>query len=70
MSKLKTSDESAFALGGLEEVNRRHLVRESQMVDLLKKEIHTMQGQIQRAYISIKELNTENMELKKKIKDD
>lgn len=65
-----TSDESAFALGGQEEVNRRHIIRESQMVDLLKKEIHTMQDQLGNSYIRIKELVKENAELKKKIKDE
>jgi len=63
-----TSDESAFALGGLEEVNRRHIIRESQTVDLLKKEIHTMQSQLGNAYIRIKDLISENLELKKKAK--
>jgi hypothetical protein len=68
MSKIMTSDESAFALGGLEEVNRRHLVREASIVDILKNEIHTMQGMINAAHIRIKDLVSENLELKKKIK--
>ena len=62
-----TSDESAFALGGLEEVNRRHLVRESKMIDVLKKEIHTMQGMINHAHVRIKDLVSENADLKKKL---
>ena len=68
MGKLMTSDESAFALGGLEEVNRRHLVRESQIVDHLKKEVHIMQGMLNHAHIRIKDLITEIEELKKKLK--
>ena len=68
MGKLMTSDESAFALGGLEEVNRRHLIRESQMIDLLKKEVHTMQGMLNHAHIRIKDLISEIEELKKKLK--
>ena len=69
MGKLMTSDEVAMSLGGLEEVKRRHLIQEAQLVDHLKSEIHSMQAQLYGAYIRIKELATENEELKKKIKD-
>jgi hypothetical protein len=68
MDKLMTSDEDAMSLGGLEEVKRRHLIQEAQMVDHLKREIHNMQGQLQRAQIRIMELVHEKEELKKKLK--
>lgn len=54
---------TAVGLGGLEEVNRRHLIRESEMVDLWKNEIHTMQDQLGNAYIRIKDLVKENADL-------
>ena len=63
-----TSDEDAMSLGGLEEVKRRHLIQEEQMVDHLKKEIHNMQGQLVSAQKRIMELVHEKEELKKKLK--
>ena len=68
MSKRMTSDEDAMSLGGLEEVKRRHLIQETQLVDHLKNEIHNMQGQLARANKRIMELVHEKEELKKKIK--
>ena len=69
MNKLMTSDEDAMSLGGLEEVKRRHLIQETNLVDHLKREIANVQAQLYGAYIRIKELGLENEELKKKIKD-
>ena len=68
MDKLMTSDEDAMSLGGLEEVKRRHLIQEAQLVDHLKKEIHNMQGMIASAHKRIMVLVKENAELKKKLK--
>jgi len=65
-----TTDEDAASLGGQAEVYRRKLVRQDQayegMVKILKTEVHTLQGQLQRAYKRIQELASENAELKKK----
>ena len=68
MGKLMTSDEDAMSLGGLEEVKRRHLIQEAQLVDHLKNEIHGMQAQLARANKRIMELVHEKEELKKKLK--
>jgi len=68
MVRKMSSDEDAMSLGGLEEVKRRHLIQETQLVDHLKKEIHNMQGQLARANIRIMELVHEKEELKKKLK--
>ena len=72
MVKVMTSDEDAASLGGQAEVYRRKLVRQEQadtaMINLLKGEVKTMQGQLTKAYKRIQELVTENEALKKKIK--
>ena len=72
MVTVMTSDEDAASLGGQAEVYRRTLVRQEQadtaMINLLKGEVKTMQGQLTKAYKRIQELVTENEALKKKIK--
>jgi len=45
--------------GGEQEVYRKSLIAKEQLIQQLRDEVHTMQGQLHAAYIRIKELNTE-----------
>lgn len=60
-----TDEEDARSLGGQAEVNRRHLIKNSNLVGLLKEEIFQMQKALNHAHIRIKELNNELAQYKK-----
>ena len=49
------------------ELYRKEVVRKSDTIELLKRDIADMQGQIQKGYIRIKELLEENASLKKQL---
>ena len=49
------------------ELYRKEVVRKADTIELLKRDIADMQGQIQKGYIRIKELLEENASLKKQL---
>ena len=51
-------------LGGQAEIERREAIATSKEIDILREEVHSLQGQLQAAYIRIKDLNTEMEDLK------
>ena len=46
-------------LGGQAEIERREAIATNKEIDILREEVHSLQGQLQAAYIRIKDLNTE-----------
>jgi hypothetical protein len=49
------------------ELYRKELVNKTDTIELLKRDIAEMQGQVQNGYIRIKELLEENTKLKKQL---
>jgi|TARA_B100001094_G_scaffold53411_1_gene48984 hypothetical protein len=62
-------DDSGISLGGPAEIERRELIAHSNTNEMLRKEVKTMQGQLQAAYIRISELTNEINELKTRKND-
>ena len=58
--------ESGIELGGRAEIERRKIISESNTNDMLRKEVYTLQGQLQAAYVRIAELTTELNKTKNK----
>ena len=58
--------ESGIELGGQAEIDRREIISESRTNDMLRKEVYTLQGQLQAAYVRIAELTTELNKTKNK----
>ena len=55
----KVLSKSGIELGGQAEVQRRQVIAENNLIDMLRGEVKTLQGQLQAAYVRIHELNSE-----------